>query len=220
MQAVDRHADLLRASVASAGNDHRLGANEAPPAIMSLFLGDQLSQIISQIEEGGATGTTSGGFIHLGLDMLPAMPRGNTDRNRTSPLAFVGNRFEFRAVGSAQNPANANVILNTIMAEAIDELVNDLTHEMAQGEDFHTALQHLLATRIKKHKRILFNGDGYTEAWLTEAEQRGLLNLRTTPEALQAYKTSKGMISLNTTEFFHARSLLRAIKFMWRLTKH
>lgn len=191
MQAVDRHADLLRASVASAGNDHRLGANEAPPAIISLFLGDQLSEIISQIEEGGATGTTSGGLIHLGLDMLPALPRGNTDRNRTSPLAFVGNRFEFRAVGSAQNPANANVILNTIMAEAIDELVNDVTYEMEKGETFHSALQDLLAIRIKKHKRILFNGDGYTEAWLTEAKQRGLLNLRTTPEALQAYETPK-----------------------------
>jgi glutamine synthetase len=191
MKAVDTHADLLRASVATAGNDHRLGANEAPPAIVSVFLGDQLTDIVEQIEKGGASSSKHGGDIELGVDLLPKLPRGNTDRNRTSPFAFTGNKFEFRAVGSNQNPAGANVVLNTIVAEALDEISTALEAATAKGEDFNTALQTLLADILKRHRRILFNGDNYTEQWREEAARRGLPNLRTTPEALAALTTAK-----------------------------
>ena len=191
MKAVDTHADLLRASVASAGNDHRLGANEAPPAVVSIFLGDQLTDVIEQIEAGGAKTSKEGGTIHLGVDLLPPLPRGNTDRNRTSPFAFVGNRFEFRAVGSAQNPAGANIVLNTIVAEAFDYICTQLEAALAEGKEFNAALQDILAQIIKEHKRILFNGDGYTDDWLAEAARRGLPNLVTTEEALEALKTDK-----------------------------
>ena len=191
MKAVDTHADLLRASVATAGNDHRLGANEAPPAVVSIFLGDQLTDIIEQIEAGGATESKDGGHIHLGVDLLPKLPRGNTDRNRTSPFAFVGNRFEFRAVGSNQNPAGANVVLNTIVAEAFDYICTKLETAVAEGKEFNAALQDVLAEIIKEHKRILFNGDGYTDAWLEEAAKRGLPNFVTTPEALPMLQTQK-----------------------------
>ncbi len=191
MKAVDTHADLLRATVATAGNDHRLGANEAPPAIVSIFLGDQLTDVIEQIEKGGASSSKRGGHIELGLDLLPKLPRGNTDRNRTSPFAFTGNKFEFRAVGSNQNPAGSDVVLNTIVAEALDEISTALEGAVAKGEDFNVALQSLLAGIIRKHKRILFNGDNYTQAWRDEAARRGLPNLRTTPEALDAFRTDK-----------------------------
>jgi len=164
MKAVDTHAALLRSTVASAGNDHRLGANEAPPAVVSIFLGDQLTDIVEQIEAGGASRSKDGGDIHLGVDLLPKLPRGNTDRNRTSPFAFTGNRFEFRAVGSNQSPAGANVVLNTIVAESFD---------------------------IKEHKRILFDGDGYTDEWLEEAAKRGLPNLVDTEAALEVLTTQK-----------------------------
>jgi glutamine synthetase len=191
MKAVDTHADLMRASVASAGNDHRLGANEAPPAVVSIFLGDQLSDIIDQIEAGGASESKGGGKIHLGVDLLPQLPRGNTDRNRTSPFAFVGNRFEFRALGSNQSPAGANVVLNTIIAEAFDYICTELETAVKDGKEFNVALQDTLASLIKKHKRILFNGDGYTDEWLEEAAKRGLPNLVTTEDALPALQTQK-----------------------------
>jgi glutamine synthetase len=191
MKAVDTHADLLRASVATAGNDHRLGANEAPPAVVSIFLGDQLADVINQIEAGGADHSKEGGVIHLGLDLLPKLPRGNTDRNRTSPFAFVGNRFEFRAVGSNQSPAGSNVVLNTIVAEAFDEICTRLEADVEAGKEFNSALQELLAGLITKHKRILFNGDGYTDDWLEEATKRGLPNLINTEESLEALSTSK-----------------------------
>ncbi len=191
MKAVDTHADLLRASVASAGNDHRLGANEAPPAVVSIFLGDQLTDVIEQIEAGGASSSKEGGSIHLGVDLLPELPRGNTDRNRTSPFAFVGNRFEFRAVGSNQNPAGANVVLNTIVAEAFDDICTQVETAVAEGKEFNAALQEILAKIIKEHKRILFNGDGYTDEWLEEAAKRGLPNLVSSEEALEVLKTDK-----------------------------
>ena len=191
MKAVDTHADLLRASVATAGNDHRLGANEAPPAVVSIFLGDQLADVVEQIEAGGASSSKEGGHIELGVDLLPKLPRGNTDRNRTSPFAFVGNRFEFRAVGSNQNPAGANVVLNTIVAEAFDDICTQLETAVAEGIEFNVALQTVLAEIITQHKRILFNGDGYTDEWLVEAAQRGMPNLVTTPEALEALTTEK-----------------------------
>ena len=191
MKAVDTHADLMRVSVASAGNDHRLGANEAPPAVVSIFLGDQLSDVIDQIEQGGATESKQGGTIHLGVDLLPKLPRGNTDRNRTSPLAFCGNRFEFRAVGSNQNPAGANIVLNTIMAEALDYICTEVETAMEGGKSFNDALQDVLASLIKEHRRILFNGDNYTAEWLEEAARRGLPNLKNTEEALEVLKTQK-----------------------------
>ena len=191
MKAVDTHADILRATVATAGNDHRLGANEAPPAIISIFLGDQLTDIIEQIEKGGAKSSKNGGDINLGVDTLPPLPRGNTDRNRTSPFAFTGNKFEFRAVGSNQSCAGPNVALNTIVAEALDEICTKLEAEVKAGADFNMALQKLLAGIIKKHKRILFNGDNYTEAWAKEAEKRGLPNVKKTPAALKALSTEK-----------------------------
>jgi len=191
LKAVDTHADLLRASVASAGNDHRLGANEAPPAVVSVFLGDQLTDVIEQIEAGGASSSKDGGSIHLGVDLLPKLPRGNTDRNRTSPFAFVGNRFEFRAVGSNQSPAGANIVLNTIVAEAFDYICTKVEASIAEGKEFNVALQDVLAEVIKEHKRILFNGDGYTDEWLEEAAKRGLPNLVTTEEALEVLTTQK-----------------------------
>ena len=191
MKAVDTHADLLRSSVATAGNDHRLGANEAPPAVVSIFLGDQLTDVVEQIEAGGASSSKDGGSIHLGVDLLPQLPRGNTDRNRTSPFAFVGNRFEFRAVGSNQSPSGANVVLNTIVAEAFDDICTQLEAAVAGGKEFNAALQEVLAAAIKQHKRILFNGDGYTDEWLADAAKLGLPNLVSTPEALEVLNTQK-----------------------------
>ncbi len=191
MKAVDTHADLLRVTVATAGNDHRLGANEAPPAVVSIFLGDQLTDIVEQIEAGGAKSSKNGGHISLGVDSLPKLPRGNTDRNRTSPFAFTGNRFEFRAVGSNQSPAGANVVINTIVAEAFDYICTKLEAAVAEGKEFNAALQTVLAEIITDHKRILFNGDGYTDEWLAEAASRGMPNLKNTEEALEVLKTQK-----------------------------
>jgi glutamine synthetase len=191
LKAVDTHSDLLRVSVATAGNDHRLGANEAPPAVVSVFLGDQLTDIVEQIEAGGAKSSKDGGDIHLGVDLLPKLPRGNTDRNRTSPFAFVGNRFEFRAVGSNQSPAGANIVLNTIVAEAFDHICTEVEAGLEKGGEFNDVLQSVLATVIKEHKRILFNGDNYTDEWLEEAARRGLPNLVTTEEALPVLQTQK-----------------------------
>ena len=191
MKAVDTHADLLRASVATAGNDHRLGANEAPPAVVSIFLGDCLTDVVEQIEAGGASSSKNGGHIHLGVDLLPRLPRGSTDRNRTSPFAFTGNRFEFRAVGSNQSPSGANVVLNTIVAESFDIICTQIEAAVAGGKEFNSALQEVLAGIIKEHKRILFNGDGYTDEWLVEAAQRGLPNLVDTEASLEALRTDK-----------------------------
>ncbi len=193
MKAVDTHADLLRASVASAGNDHRLGANEAPPAIISIFLGEQLFDVIEQLEKGPASSSKAGGEIKVGVTSLPTLPRDATDRNRTSPFAFTGNKFEFRAVGSNQSCAGPNVVLNTIVTEALDEICSELDQALAAGQDFHSALQALLQSLIKKHKRILFNGDNYTDEWVEEAKARGLPNLKKCPEALEAIVSEKAV---------------------------
>jgi glutamine synthetase len=193
MKAVDTHADLLRASVATAGNDHRLGANEAPPAIISIFLGDQLFDVIEQLEKGAASSSKSGGSIEIDVSALPTLPRDATDRNRTSPLAFTGNKFEFRAVGSAQSCAGPNVVLNTAVAEALDSICTQIDSDVAAGKTFEAALQSVMSATAKKHKRILFNGDNYTDEWLVEAEKRGLPNLRKTPDALKAMMTDKSI---------------------------
>lgn len=183
IKAVDEHADLLRSATAGAGNDHRLGANEAPPAIISMFLGDQLTDIISQIEAGEAKSSKNSNFIKIGVDTLPPLPCDVTDRNRTSPFAFTGNKFEFRAAGSSQSCANPNIILNTIVAEAFDEISTKL--EALPKAEFQKGLQKILQEIVKKHKRVIFNGDGYNGAWKEEAQKRGLPNLHNTPEALK-----------------------------------
>ena len=189
IKAVDTHADLLRAAVASAGNDHRLGANEAPPAIVSIFLGEQLTDIINQIEKGSAKSSKSTGVLNIGVDSLPQLPKDVTDRNRTSPFAFTGNKFEFRAVGSQQSCAGPNIILNTAVAEALDEIATQL--EKVKKADFNKTLQKILTNIVKKHKKVLFNGDNYTNEWLKEAKKRGLPNLKKTPEALKAVLSPK-----------------------------
>ncbi len=193
MKAVDTHADLLRATVASAGNDHRLGANEAPPAIISIFLGEQLADVIDQLEKGPASSSKTGGEIKVGVTSLPTLPRDATDRNRTSPFAFTGNKFEFRAVGSDQSCAGPNVVLNTIVTEALDEICTALDTALAAGREFNASLQELLSGLVKQHKRILFNGDNYTDEWVAEAEKRGLPNLRKCPEALKAIVSGKAI---------------------------
>jgi len=191
IQAVDRHADLLRASVAFAGNDHRLGANEAPPAIISIFLGEQLTDVIGQIEKGSARSTKKSGTMHIGVDALPVLPRDATDRNRTSPFAFTGNKFEFRAPGSSQSCAGPNMVINTIVTESLDEMATAL--EKAPKKERIGALQKILRNIIKKHKRVIFNGDNYTEEWQQEAAKRGLPNFKTTPEALKCLLDSKNI---------------------------
>ncbi len=186
IMAVDRRANVLRATVATAGNDHRLGANEAPPAIMSVFLGEQLTDVILQLEQGAPRSSRKGGTIEIGISALPSLPRDATDRNRTSPFAFTGNKFEFRAVGSNQSCAGPNVALNTIVAEALDDICSRLEKDRADGKNFNASLQAVLQEIVRKHKRVIFNGDNYSGAWQKEAARRGLPNLKTTPEALKA----------------------------------
>lgn len=193
IKAVDTYADLLRVTVATAGNDHRLGANEAPPAIVSIFLGDQLFDIVEQIEKGGAKTSKQGGEINVNVDSLPTLDRDTTDRNRTSPFAFTGAKFEFRAVGSNQNPSAANMVLNTIVAEAMSQICDQLESDKKAGKDFTKSLQAVLQDIIKKHKRVLYNGDGYTKEWHAEAKKRGLPNMKTTPEALEVLKIKKNI---------------------------
>jgi glutamine synthetase len=193
MKAIDTHADMLRATVASAGNDHRLGANEAPPAILSIFLGDQLTDIIEQLEKGGAKESKRSDAIEIGVDSLPQLPRDVTDRNRTSPFAFTGNKFEFRAVGSSQSCAGPNIVLNTIVAEAIDEICTMVESKVKSKKDFNRVLQSVLADIVKKHKRIIFNGDNYRDQWHKEAKKRGLSNLKDTAEALATVKSKKNV---------------------------
>jgi glutamine synthetase len=185
MYALDTYAGVLRAAVASAGNDHRLGANEAPPAILSIFMGDQLTDILEQLEKGVPKSSKEGGVIEIGVTSLPKFPRDVTDRNRTSPFAFTGNKFEFRAVGSNQSCANANIVINTIFAEAFDLICTKL--EAGSKKDINATLQQVLQDIVKKHKRIIFNGDNYTEEWHKEAEKRGLPNLKNTPEAIKEW---------------------------------
>jgi len=183
IKAVDTHADLLRSATAGAGNDHRLGANEAPPAIISIFLGEQLTDIIEQIEKGAIKSSKQSGTLQIGVDAIPPLPKDVTDRNRTSPFAFTGNKFEFRAAGSSQSCANCNIVLNTIVAEAFDEISTVL--EATPKAKFNETLQALLTDIVKKHKRVVFNGDGYDASWKIEAEKRGLPNLVNTPAALK-----------------------------------
>jgi len=184
LRAVDRWQGILRASIASAGNDHRLGANEAPPAILSVFLGDQLTDIFEQIEKGAAKSTKHGGTLDVGVSVLPKLPRDAGDRNRTSPFAFTGNKFEFRAVSSGQNIAMPNTMLNAAMADALDGIATELEAATRKGEDLNKAVAKLLTKIIKEHKRIVFNGNNYAAEWEKEAGKRKLLNLKNTVDAL------------------------------------
>ena len=184
IRAVHKFGGLLRASVASATNDHRLGANEAPPAIISIFLGDQLTDVFDQIAKGGATTSKERGTLMIGVDTLPVLPTDPGDRNRTSPFAFTGNRFEFRAPGSLQSIAGPMVTINTILAEALDHLATTIETSVNEGTAFNTAVQKALEETITNHGKVVFNGDGYSDEWQMEAASRGLPNLRTTLDAL------------------------------------
>ena len=191
IKAVDEYADVLRISVASAGNDHRLGANEAPPAVVSVFLGDELTEIMKSIEND--TYFTSHGAVQMdiGAKVLPHFVKDNTDRNRTSPFAFTGNKFEFRMLGSAASVANPNIILNTAVAEALRQFAQELSGVPA--EEMEHAVHELIKRAIRKHKRVIFNGNGYTDEWIEEAEKRGLYNLKSTPDALPMWIDEKNI---------------------------
>lgn len=189
IKAVDEYQDLLRVSVASAGNDHRLGANEAPPAIVSVFLGTELTNILEAIEKGKQYNPDAAALLKLSGDVIPALTKDNTDRNRTSPFAFTGNKFEFRSLGSQLNIACPNIMLNTIIADELEQFADELEGK----EDFNGALNALIKRVIKEHKRIIFNGDGYADAWKAEAAKRGLTNLPTTVDALPHYTDEKNV---------------------------
>jgi glutamine synthetase len=207
IRAVHKYSGLLRASVASATNDHRLGANEAPPAIISIFLGDQLADVFEQIAKGAATSSKGKGVMHIGVDTLPVLPTDPGDRNRTSPFAFTGNRFEFRAPGSMQTVAGPMVMINTIMAEALDYCATELETAVAAGTDFDTAVQNLLTEIITTHGAVVFNGDGYSEKWQLEAAERGLPNLRTTLDALPELITESAMELFEKYKVFNHREM-------------
>ena len=197
IRAVHLHADLLRAVVASSGNDHRLGANEAPPAIISIFLGEQLTDVFEQIEKGKVTGSKASGTLSVGVDTLPPLPKHAGDRNRTSPFAFTGNKFEFRAVGSSQSIAGPLVALNTIVAESLDHIATELAQATGgNAARLPVAVEALLQKLISDHKAVIFNGNGYSQEWQDEAKRRGLPNLKATPEALDA------LVSPNTIAMF------------------
>ena len=189
IKAVDEYQDLLRVSVASAGNDFRLGANEAPPAIISIFLGSELQDVLDSIENDTPLKEGGKSLLRIGADVLPPLPKDSTDRNRTSPFAFTGNKFEFRALGSSDSISCANIMLNTAVAEELDGFAEVLE----KAKDFNLELHELIKKTIKEHKRIIFNGNGYDESWKDEAKARGLLNLKTTPEALPYYLDKKNV---------------------------
>ena len=197
LKAVDKHAALLRQSASDVGNDHRLGANEAPPAIISVFLGEQLEDVVDQLcSTGEATHSKSGGTLRTGVRTLPDLFKDATDRNRTSPFAFTGNKFEFRMVGSSDSISSPNVVLNTITAEAFKEAADILE----KAEDFDTAVHDLIKQQLSDHRRIIFNGNGYSDAWIEEAEKRGLPNLKSMVEAIPALTEES---SVKMFEDFH-----------------
>ncbi|MEL6739063.1 MAG: glutamine synthetase III [Planctomycetota bacterium] len=218
IRAVHLHADMMRATIASASNDHRLGANEAPPAIISIFLGDMLSDLIDQLEKGTPGRTLKGGQMDLGASTLPLLKRDSGDRNRTSPFAFTGNKFEFRAVGSSATVAWPNAVINTIVAESLDHIATEL--EKALGKNptpakIETAVRKTLKQLVKDHKAVIFNGDNYTEAWHEEAESRGLPNLRTTADALPALQTKKAQQAFRKYKVLSRAELDARVEIMY-----
>jgi glutamine synthetase len=207
IRAVHKYGGLLRASVASASNDHRLGANEAPPAIISIFLGDQLADVFDQIAKGAATSSKGKGTLIPGVDTLPTLPTDPGDRNRTSPFAFTGNRFEFRAPGSMQSVAGPMTTINTIMAEALDYIATYLEAAVAEGTEFNTAVQSILTEMITNHGAAVFNGNGYSEDWQVEAAARGLPNLKTTLDALPELVSEPSMELFEKYHVFNHREM-------------
>jgi len=210
IKAVHRHADILRAAVGSSGNDHRLGANEAPPAIISIFLGEQLTKILDDIEKGKISGASDQAIIDLGLSSLPLLAKDSTDRNRTSPFAFTGNKFEFRAVGSTHSIAFPATVLNTIVAESLDEIADSIEKE--GKNDIKKTVFNIIKKELKTAKGVLFTGDNYSEAWHKEAAKRGLPNLKTTPEAL------KSLVSQKALNLFEEYKVLSPIELKSRYT--
>ena len=192
IKAVDEYPDLLRVSAANAGNDHRLGANEAPPAIISIFLGDQLEDILEQIEKGPATSSKCSSALTIGVNTLPALPKDATDRNRTSPFAFTGNKFEFRMVPSSASISGCNFVLNTIVAETLSEIADKLE----KASDLNGEIQAILTDIVKNHKKVIFNGNGYSDEWVEEAARRGLPNIKSTVEAAKAMISEKNQAVL------------------------
>ncbi len=205
IKAVDDYQDLLRVSVASAGNDHRLGANEAPPAIVSMFLGSELSEILDTIENGGTCLAKEKEILRIGVHTLPKFPKDTTDRNRTSPFAFTGNKFEFRMLGSASSVSATNTVINTAVAEELRQFADRLE----AARDFSEELHELIKQVITEHKRIIFNGNGYDDAWVKEAEERGLLNLKSTPDCMPYYLHKKN-IDLFTSHKVYTETEMRA----------
>ena len=204
IKAVDEYQDLLRISVASAGNDHRLGANEAPPAIVSMFVGEELEEVLDAIEKGTDYKGGEKQTMEIGVHVLPNFPKDTTDRNRTSPFAFTGNKFEFRMLGSNQSISGPNIVLNTIVAEELKQFAD----ELEGAEDFTKALNDLIRKTIKEHKRIIFNGDGYAETWPLEAEKRGLLNYKTTVEALPHFIDKKNIDLFTSHNVFTEKEMI------------
>lgn len=204
VKAVDEHQDLLRLSVATAGNDHRLGANEAPPAIISIFMGDELEEVIEAIRDDKDYGNHEKIFMNIGTNVLPNLPIDTTDRNRTSPFAFTGNKFEFRMPGSAQSIAGINVILNSVIADSLREIADALE----AAPDFDSALHVLIQSIFQDHSRIIFNGNGYSDEWVKEAQNRGLLNLKTTPDALPYFKNEENIALFERLGVFSREEVL------------
>ena len=210
IKAVDEYQDLLRLSAASAGNDHRLGANEAPPAVISMFLGDELTEILKAIENEESYDGKEKELMRVGVHVLPKFPKDSTDRNRTSPFAFTGNKFEFRMLGSSASISGPNVILNTAVAEELKQFADILE----SADDFEAALHDLIRDTIRDHKRIIFNGNGYDDAWLEEAEKRGLLNLRTTPDALPCFLHEKNVKLFTSHKVFSEEEMQSRYEIM------
>lgn len=207
IKAVYKHSRLLRASIATAANDHRLGANEAPPAIISVFLGDLLTRVLEDLEKGKVTENTDEAWLSIGIDKIPDIPKDNTDRNRTSPFAFTGNKFEFRAVGSSQSPSTPITVLNTAMAESLDDIHTEIEKRTAKGTDFNVAVVDVLRKEIVGSKKVLFAGDGYSDAWQKEAAKRGLPNLKSAPEAIESYDTPAAKELFTKHRVYTAREL-------------
>lgn len=210
IKAVDEYQDLLRLSVASAGNDHRLGANEAPPAIVSMYIGEELAGVIDALEHDVKYNGKGKQVMKLGVDTLPDLPKDTTDRNRTSPFAFTGNKFEFRMLGSTFSIAGPNIILNTIVADELRQFAD----ELEGAADFNTALHDLVVKTIKEHKRIIFNGNNYTDEWTKEAKKRGLLNLRNSAEALPHFADKKNIELFERNEVFTEREVTSRMSIM------
>jgi glutamine synthetase len=207
LEAVDRHQELLRASIASPGQDHRLGANEAPPAILSVFLGAELQKVYDAIESGSGDAATPSSYLKLGASVLPHLPMHGGDRNRTSPFAFTGNKFEFRALGASQSPSFPNTVLNTIAAQAVDRLADELEAKLSGGAELAEAMLEVLKSSYASHKRIVFNGNNYSEEWHAEAESRGLSNLRQTPDALPALLKPESIEVMGTYDALSEREM-------------